>query len=153
MSKVVNQVGIVGPIDRVFNIVTTTRYWPQWHPATLAVGGVTDRPIALGDVIHERAQIGGREYEGDWTVDEHVRPSRVVLQVEGGRIQITYAFAAEGETTNFRRELEFQPADFIGSAADPSALEGLMYRQSEEGLQKLKLLVEELLATGGPAIG
>lgn len=146
MAKVVNQIDIVGPIDRVFDVVTTPRYWLQWHPATIGVGGVTERPVALGDIIHERAQIGGGVYEGDWTVAEHQRPSRVVLQVDGGRIQITYAFAADGQATTFRRELEFRPEDFIGSAADPTALEALMHRQSEEGLQKLKPLVEGLLA-------
>src|SRR5262245_8578270 len=60
MPRVVNSVRIDGAVEQVFDLVTTTKYWPQWHPATVGVGGVTERPIALGDVIHERARIGGR---------------------------------------------------------------------------------------------
>jgi len=48
MTRAANQVTIGGPPERVFDLVTTARYWPDWHPATLAVGGVTERPMALG---------------------------------------------------------------------------------------------------------
>jgi hypothetical protein len=146
MARVVNQIAISGPIDEVFDTVTTTRYWPQWHPATIAVTGVTDRPIALGDVIGERAEIGERVYEGNWMVAEHLRPSRVVLRGQGADIQIVYTFESDEHATIFTRELEFQPEDFLGSGVDPSALESLMYQQSEAALRNLKRLVEELLA-------
>lgn len=144
MARVVNAVTIDGPIDAVFDEVTTTRSWPDWHPATVAVGGVTDRPIALGDTIHERARIGGKEYEGDWTVVEHERPTRVVMSVLGTATRISYAFAADGtDSTRFTRTLEFDAADFAGSAAEPAALEHLMFTQSEAALAKLKRLVEQ----------
>jgi hypothetical protein len=147
MAHVRNEVVIVGPIDRVFDEVTTTRTWPAWHPATVAVGGVTDRPIQLGDQIHERARIGGKEYEGDWTVVDHQRPSRVVMEVPGSNTRITYAFSSEGDSTRtrFTRTLEFDPTLFAGSAADPTALERLMFAQSQDALGKLKGLVEKAL--------
>jgi hypothetical protein len=145
MARVVNSVRIDGPVDRVFDLVTTTKYWPQWHPATVGVGGVTERPMALGDVVRERAEIGGRTYEGDWTVAEHVRPERVVLRIGSGRIQISYAFRALGDATEFERTLEYQPQDFAPAGADPAAVDALMFSQSEQGLQKLKRLIEELL--------
>jgi hypothetical protein len=153
MARVVNQISINGSIERVFDAVTTARYWPQWHPATIAVSGVTDRPVALGDVIRERAQIGARVYEGDWTVAEHARPSRVVLRGRGAPIQIAYTFGSEGQATTLRRELDFQPEDFLGSVTDPAALESLMDHQSEAALHKLKQLVEELLATSDGVTG
>jgi hypothetical protein len=146
MARVVNRVSIDGPLDQVFDLVTTTKYWPEWHPATVGVGGVTERPIALGDVVRERAQIGERLYEGDWTVTEHVRPARVVLLIGSGRIQITYAFRAVGQATEFERTLAYQPEDFAHAGADPAAVETLMFSQSEQGLQKLKQLVEGLLS-------
>ena len=145
MARVINSVWIDGPVEQVFDLVTTTQYWPQWHPATVGVGGVTERPIALGDVIHERARIGGRMYEGDWTVAEHVRPARVMLQAGSGRLHISYTFRAAGAATEFERTLEYRPEDFAQAGADPAAVEALMYGQSEQGLQKLKRLVEALL--------
>jgi hypothetical protein len=146
MARVVNTVRIDGPIERVFDIVTTTKHWPQWHPATVGVGGVTERPLALGDIIREQARIGGHLYEGDWTVAGHTRPTRLLLSAGGGRIQISYIFRPAGDATEFERELTFNPEDFGRGAAEPAAVEALMYRQSEEGLQKLKQLVQKLLS-------
>ncbi|MCK6629825.1 MAG: SRPBCC family protein [Anaerolineae bacterium] len=143
MAQVVNTIQINGSLEAIFDLVTTTRFWPQWHPATTGVGGVTERPMLPGDKIRERAVIGGKTYEGNWTVVDHTRPARVVLLMESGRIKISYSFQASGSTTEFKRELEFHPEDF--SAADPSTLEKLMDAQSEQALAKLKTLVEEIL--------
>jgi predicted ester cyclase len=142
VTCICNEVRIDGAIAPVFDIVTTTRYWPKWHPATNAVSGVTDRPLRLGDQVHERAVIGGRVHEGTWTVTEHIHPTRLVLQIDGGRIQITYTFRADNAATVLRRELLYQPQDFAGGTADPSALEAHMHAQSEEALRRLRWLVE-----------
>jgi hypothetical protein len=145
MKSVVNSVLIQGRVEAVFDLVTSARYWPQWHPATLGVGGVRERPFLLGDVIRERARIGQEVYEGDWTVAEHVRPARAVLRALGGRLHIRYVFAALGKATEFQRELEFDPDDFRASAPDADALVQLMHDQSEQSLRKLKVLVEGIL--------
>jgi uncharacterized protein YndB with AHSA1/START domain len=147
MAIVVNSVRIDGPIERVYDLVTTTKYWPQWHPATVGVSGVTERPVVLGDVVREQARIGAQVYEGDWTVVEHVRPSRLVLSAGSGRLQISYTFRAMGDVTEFVRELEFNPEDFARGVPNAGDVETLMHRQSEAGLQKLKQLVEDLLSS------
>lgn len=144
-TRVVNEVRIDGALEPVFDIVTTTRYWTEWHPATIGVDGVVDRPIAPGDMIRERARIGQRVYEGNWQVTEHVRPTRVHMLGENGRIQIGYTFGKDGGATLFRRELEYEADDFRESVADPVRLEELMHAQSEAALGKLKRLVESLL--------
>jgi len=145
MATIISAIRIEGSVEPVFDLVTTTRFWPKWHPATIGVGGVTERPVLLDDVIQEQAQIGPRVYEGKWTVIEHLRPARVVLRGESGHIQIAYLFQAVGHATEFRRVLEYRPEDFKDSAADPAALEKLMREQSEQALQKLKQLVESIL--------
>jgi hypothetical protein len=145
MKSVVNSILIQGRVEAVFDLVTCARFWPQWHPATLGVGGVIQRPFLLGDVIRERARIGQEVYEGDWTVAEHVRPSRVVLRALGGRLHIRYLFAGLGKATELQRELEFDPEDLRASAPDTDALAQLMHDQSEQALRKLKVLVEGIL--------
>lgn len=145
MAQVVNTVQINGPLGPVFDLVTTTRFWPQWHPATTGVGGVTERPLTLGDKIRERANIGGRTYEGNWTVIEHARPEQATLLMESGRIKITYSFQTLGQATEFKRELEFYPEDFSHIVTDPEMLAKFMHGQSEQGLQKLKQMVEAIL--------
>jgi predicted ester cyclase len=145
MAHVCNQIRIDGPPDAVFDLVTTTRYWPEWHPATTAVSGVTDRPLAVGDQVRERAVIGGRVHEGTWTVVEHRRPARVLLDIDGGRIQIAYTFDSQESGTRLMRELLYRPQDFAGGGADPAALESRMSAQSDEALHRLKWLVEHQL--------
>lgn len=142
MIQVTNRIQIQGPLEAVFDLVTTTRFWPQWHPATVGVGGVTERPMQLGDKVRERAVIGGKIYEGNWTVVEHSRPTLVALLMEGGRIKISYAFEAVESATEFTRTLEFHPEDFGG---DPASIEKLMHAQSEQALAKLKALIEGIL--------
>lgn len=145
MTEVTNSIQINGSVMAVFDLVTTTRFWPQWHPATIGVGGVTERPFLQGDKVRERAKIDSHTYEGTWTVTEHERPSRAVLLGESGRIQISYAFKQVGDQVEYSRTLEYQPEDFAASVADPALLEKLMYTQSEQALQKLKMLVERIL--------
>lgn len=148
---VINTIQINGPLEAIFDLVTTPRFWPQWHPATIGVAGVTERPILLHDVVRERARIGPQVYEGDWTVVEHIRPKKVVLRGPEGRIQITYSFTAHQDGVEypgghtFKRELAFTPEDFKASVPDPAMLEKLMSSQSEQALQKLKALVEQIL--------
>lgn len=145
MAQVINTIQINGPLEPVFDLATTTRFWPQWHPATTGVGGVTERPVLLGDKIRERAVISGQTYEGNWTVVTHHRPTQMALLMESGRIKITYSLQALGPVTEFKRELEFHAEDFGASASDPSLLEKLMHQQSEQALQKLKSLIEGVL--------
>ena len=45
LRSVVNTVAIAGAPAAVCDLITTARFWPQWHPATTAVGGVTERPL------------------------------------------------------------------------------------------------------------
>jgi hypothetical protein len=145
MDSVTNTIRILGQPAAVFDLVTTTRFWPQWHPATTGVGGVTERPFLPGERIRERAQIGTRTYEGTWQVIEYDRPQRVVLRGESGRIQITYTFAAAAEAVQFSRQLTYYPEDFAASVPDLSRLSTLMHVQSEQALQKLKILIEQIL--------
>ncbi len=146
MATITNTVQIHGGLAPVFDLITTTRFWPQWHPATIGVGGVTERPFGQGDIVRERARIGAHTYEGNWTVVEHARPARVVLQSESGGIQISYAFKQVGEEVEYSRTLTYQSENFAASVADPALLEKLMYTQSEQALQKVKALVEQILA-------
>ena len=92
MAAVVNTVSINGAPKAVFDLITTARLWPQWHPATKGVGGVIERPYGLGDLIHERGRIGDKNFDTTWKVVEHVRPSKIVLQSQNAPTRITYTF-------------------------------------------------------------
>jgi hypothetical protein len=146
MQTITNTINIQGNATAIFDLVTTTRFWTAWHPATTGVGGVTQRPFQLGDKIRERAQIGARMHEGTWTVVAHERPSRALLRMESGRLHITYEFQPNDAGVTLARTLAYHPADFAASVHDPAQLEKLMFTQSAQALQKLKELAERILA-------
>jgi len=145
MTSVANTVTTNGPGDAVFALVTTARFWPQWHPATQAVGGVTERPFGLGDRIHERGRIGKLEFSTTWKVAGYERSSRVILQSEKSQTRITYTFQALDGGTVFTRNLEYNCDNFAAVAADLTAAEELMRVQSEQAVNQLKALVEKIL--------
>ncbi|HWQ13182.1 MAG TPA: SRPBCC family protein [Roseiflexaceae bacterium] len=143
MPKIVSSIAIAGSPEAIFDLVTTASHWPAWHPATIGVGGVTECPFALGDVVEERARIGGRMYEGAWTVAQHERPRHTLLRGGSGRISIAYHFEPGEDGVTFRRELMYDEGLFGG--AGQTALEDQMRRESDEALRRLKALVEGLL--------
>ncbi len=124
------------PLERVFAVATTARYWPDWHPATLGVGGDVDHPARLGDTIVERVNIGGREGEGTWTVVEADPPHRLALAATTGlgRLRIVYTLTQDAGRTRFQRDLSYE--------GGPPPLAALMEQQSAEGVRRLKALLE-----------
>jgi uncharacterized protein YndB with AHSA1/START domain len=151
MTTVVTTVTIEGAPEAVFDLVTTARFWPQWHPATRAVGGVTERPFRLGDRIYEAGRIGEQAFQTSWKVVEHARPSRIVLQSETSPTRIAYSFQPRDGGTVFTRELAYKVGNFAAVAAVPGGAEALMRSQSEQAVKQLKAMVEKILreeATG-----
>ena len=112
MALIVNIITITGPAEAVFDLVTTARYWPRWHPATLAVGGVTQRPFGLGDRIHERVRFGDVVTQGTWEVVEHDRPRRSVLRIDRPFVQIAYTFYSPSAEV-FARSVKADFSDFL----------------------------------------
>lgn len=145
VASVVNAVPIEGRPEAVFDLVTTARFWPQWHPATTAVSGVTQRPYLLGDRIIEQGRIGEGNFEVTWKVAERIRPRRVVLQSESSPVQIIYSFHSRGNVTDYTRELKYNVEDLKSISPDPNEVNRLMQLQSEQAVKQLKALVEKIL--------
>jgi uncharacterized protein YndB with AHSA1/START domain len=145
LTSVVNTVVIEGVPEAVFDLVTMAHFWPQWHPATTAVTGVTQRPYLLGDRIIEQGRIGKGEFTVTWQVAEHIRPHRVTLQSESSPVQIIYSFSSRGNATEYTRELRYDVDDLKSIAADPNEVNRLMRAQSEQAVKQLKALVEKIL--------
>jgi uncharacterized protein YndB with AHSA1/START domain len=144
-KSVINTVIIEGAPEAVFDLVTTARLWTQWHPATMGVGGVTERPYRLGDRIYERGQIGKLNFQVVWKVAEYERPSRVMLHAETSPTRITYTFQPQDGSILFQRRVEYHMPNASGMAAAGEELDRLMRVQSEQAVLQLKALVERVL--------
>src|SRR5262249_44176598 len=144
-NLIVASVMISGPAGAIFDLVTPARYWPEWHPASEAVGGVTQRPFQLGDVLLERGKVAGVSFDIAWRVVEHVRKERVVLQSDAPPARITYTFQAVEGGVQFVRELSCDDAPFRARALDLNMVRDQMHRHSQDALQRLRALVERIL--------
>lgn len=143
MSQVTNTTVIRGRIDLIFDRVTTARYWTEWHPSTVAVSGQIDGPMRLGDVIRERARIGGIEAENDWMVTELERPTKVVLSMPGtrlGDLQISYRLTPLGDQVEFTRELVFD-ASRLPEPLRTRVMEQ-MHSDSQIAVERIKQMME-----------
>lgn len=79
MGEVTNTVLVRRPRAAAFDVATTGRHWPAWHPATQAVRGAIDHPVQLGEEIVEDVIIGGMAGTAHWTCVEYDQPHRLVL--------------------------------------------------------------------------
>jgi uncharacterized protein YndB with AHSA1/START domain len=137
MPRVSHHFVVDRPIEPVFAVVSTARFWPEWHPATRGVEGDIDRPARLGDRITEHGTITGVDDSGVWMVTEHSPPHRLAFEAElaVGRLRIAYAFTTvPGVGTRCQRDLDFPE---LGPKVYAQ-----METQSARGMDRLARLVE-----------
>jgi uncharacterized protein YndB with AHSA1/START domain len=146
MPRVSHHFVVDRPVGAVFDVVTTARFWPEWHPATRGVEGDIGHPARLGDQIIEHVTIAGIHGSGTWTVVEHERPHRLVLETDlaFGHLRISYQLTTvDGGRTRFQRDLDFPELGPQVSAA--------MQAQSAEGITSLARLVQREIPAPGAA--
>ena len=60
MTRICSSIQIRQPIERVFDFITTPTNWPQWHPASVSVGGDADHSLLPGEAVTENISVAGR---------------------------------------------------------------------------------------------
>ncbi|WP_192878433.1 SRPBCC family protein [Limnobaculum parvum] len=100
-----NKIVIKGSVEKVFDLITQVRFWPEWHLATRAVSGVTERPFRPGDVFYEFVRTNNGPREIEWHVAEYDRPRSASIQLKDSSLKITYTFEQTAEGTVFGRTL------------------------------------------------
>ena len=137
MPRVSHHFIVDRPIELVFDIVTTARFWPEWHPATQGVEGDIDHPARLGDRIIEHVTIAGITGTGTWTVVEYDPPHSLALEslLRDNRLRISYRLdTVDDRSTRFERDLDLPE---LGPQ-----LGAVMAAQSAEGVANLARLVQ-----------
>lgn len=145
MPRVSHHFVVGRPIQEVFAVISTARFWPDWHPATRAVEGDIDHPARLGDKITEYVTIAGIEGSGVWTVTEHDAPHGMALEADlpFGHLRIAYDLTETPDGgTRLRRDLDFPD---LGPR-----IYGAMESQSAEGIAGLARLVEREVPAPAP---
>lgn len=128
----------------VFDYVTTPAFWHAWHPATVEVRGVPNRPLATGETALELIAVGGRRDQALWLVQVCAAPERweIVADTDNGSAHIVYRITATGDGSRFHRTLEFRSKRWPWRALDSTLTRWILTRQSARALRRLKEVLE-----------
>ena len=131
------------PAD-VFDYVTTPALWHTWHPATVAVRNVPDRPLTAGETALELIAMGGRTDEALWTVHTCDPPRlwEIATDTQKGTARITYRIEPHAGGSRFHRTLEFRSKGWPWRLFDSTLTRRFLEIQSRRALQNLKRVLE-----------
>ena len=118
MTRICNSIQIRQPIEQVFDFITTPANWPQWHPASVSVGGNADHSLLPGEVVTENISVAGHHGQVTWLVRERSAPHRWVIDgtgKDGGRATITYTLTPHPAGTKFRARACLCDAERVAS--------------------------------------
>jgi hypothetical protein len=136
-------------IDRspqeVFDYVTTAALWHQWHPATVEVRNVPDRPLTIGETMLESIAIAGRRDQALWTVVSCLPPQcwEIATDTRNGAARITYTLTTMHNGCRFHRRLKYRSKRWLWRLFDSTLIRRVLVRQSHEALQNLKRILEK----------
>jgi uncharacterized protein YndB with AHSA1/START domain len=145
MTRICNSIQIRRPIEQVFDFITTPANWPQWHPASVSVGGNADHSLLPGEEVTENISVVGRPGLITWLVRERSAPHRWVIDGTGkddSRATITYTLTPHPDGMTFERELVYTMPNALLAVLDWLIIRARMKTDSAEALRRLKRLLE-----------
>lgn len=144
MTRIYTTAFIPAPVETIYDYVTTPGHWPQWHPSSIAVSGMSDHSLTVGEQCIEEFLVAGRRGRVTWTVEERVVPQRWSIagiiegRSYGGRV--TYTLHAEGEGTRFEREFVYPTPGLLLTLLDLLLVRRRVEAESELALRQLRTI-------------
>jgi uncharacterized protein YndB with AHSA1/START domain len=146
MPRIQHSILIRKPIGQIYDYLTTPKYWPDFHPASLEETGATEHPLRPGDRHREKFRTRGWTGHINWTTLEADRPShfRMRGEVEGvrGNLFITFRAVERAGGVELYRELEYARSNWLLRLIDKLYLHGHMTRESLTAWEQLKRNLE-----------
>ena len=132
------------PAAAVFDFATTPAQWHRWHPATVAVRDVPDRPLTTGETILEEIAVAGRREAALWTVMACESAARweIATATPSGDAWIVYCLTPTGAGCRFQRTLRFRSKRWPWRTLDDTLLRWVLVRQSARALANLRAVLE-----------
>jgi uncharacterized membrane protein len=134
------------PIERVFELGSDFKRYPEWNAAYSDIKEVIGPPDKVGTRILGVTKVLGRHMEG-WGDIVEVDPPRLLKVsgkgLEGGTVTTTYRYTPAGTGTDYEFEGEYElPAGFLGQIADKLFVEKAVERDLRHSIENFKALVE-----------
>ncbi|MCE4058763.1 SRPBCC family protein [Pandoraea sputorum] len=152
-THVVTVVTLRAPPQAVYDYVTTPANWPKWHPASLAVQGMTDHPLTVGEEVAEEFRLAGRHGILHWKVVEAKPPFEWRIEGEVNRRPsgaVRYTLTPDGTGTRFKRDFMYRTPNLLFLILDPIFIGPRMRAESAQGAKQLEQMFEAL-APGVPS--
>ena len=146
MSQVRMTAHFNAPIDRVFELGTDFKRFPEWNVSYNEVKEVTGPTDQVGTKIFAVMQILGGFVEGSAEIVE-VDPPRMLKMIgsgaNGGTLETVYHFTPNGAGTDMKIDLDYElPAGIIGQIADKIFVEKAIERAVRHSLENFQAFVE-----------
>lgn len=146
MTKVRMTAHLEAPIERVFEIGTDFKRYPEWNVSYEEVREVTPLPLAVGTRIHGVMKLLGRKMEGWAEVVELDRPKYIRFKgvgPENSALTTIYRLTPAGLGTDIEFEGEYElPAGLFGQVVDRLFVEQAVERALKHTVENFKALVE-----------
>jgi hypothetical protein len=140
-ARIVHTAVIPCAPQRLYDFVTNASQWQRWHPATHAVRGVPDRPLALGETMVEHIKAAHRSFEATWTVTacEPGALWRIETGTPYGASILTYRMKPVPGGTLFERTCDFR-SEGVWRRLDGNLTRWMLARQAARALANLRAL-------------
>lgn len=138
------EIDIARPPRQVFDYVSTPALWHTWHPATVEVRDVPERPLTTGETMLELIAVAGRRDQALWTVLSCAPPQHweIATDTDSGTAHIVYRITPTVSGCRFHRTLEFRSKRWPWRSLDSTLTRWILERQSSQALRQLKQVLE-----------
>lgn len=138
------------PIDRVFELGSDFKRYPEWNVNYTQIKEVTGPPDKVGTKIVGVMKVLGRQMEGSGEIVEVDRPRLLKISgtgPEGGTVVTTYRLTPAGTGTDLEAEFDYElPAGILGQIADKLFMERAVERDLRHSMENFKALLETQVA-------
>ena len=146
MANVEKKVVIKAPVAKVFGFVTNPENWTTYVTSLVDVRNVSSQTAEKGTTFNWTYRMLGMNFHGRGIVTENTKNKRFGLKMEGSfPITESYAFSQTDEGTELSIEVQYEmPGKIMNVVAKKGLVEKINKKESENVLNKIKLLCEEM---------
>jgi uncharacterized protein YndB with AHSA1/START domain len=136
------EIRINQPVEVVFASLTDVTTYPRWQPGLVEYRQTSAGPLAVGSTGVAVRTVMGQRTESTWQVTELIPNSRYAVKGASGPLahEIAHTLEPTGNNTTLGVRFQAQPTGLL-KIAEP-VLAGAIKKDFEEGLQRLKALLE-----------
>lgn len=142
--RIETEIEISRPPRQVFDYASTPALWHTWHPATVEVRNVPNRPLTTGETMLEVIAVAGRRDQALWTVTASTPPQlwEIATDTPNGIAHIAYRITPTSSGCRFHRTLAFRSKRWPWRMLDSTLMRWILERQSTRALLQLKQVLE-----------